>query len=81
MPLGSLHSGSAIAGEETAHQNRTCRLSPSTGHLPGLVMHMPFGRFSPLESELGNSQSHLFHALCFSAFCLPRPFRGFTALA
>ena len=31
--------GSAIAGKETAHQNRACRLRPRTGRLPGFVMH------------------------------------------
>jgi len=37
IPLGSLHFGSAIAGEETAYQDRARRLRTSGHRLSGLV--------------------------------------------
>ena len=44
--------GSAIAGEEKAHQNRACRLRTSTGRLPSAV-----NRDIPLHSALASEHS------------------------
>ena len=68
--------GSAIAGKETAHQNRPRRLGASTRRLPGLVMHFRWS-FSAWN-DCNCHRNYFRDPLLAFRVCLPRPF-GFSA--